>query len=90
MNKLGIILIIGTASLLTSTTLILASPLEKATMEVRKEHMTIEYEGTTHELETKKKERKKLMKAKRMLRIRMLLMYIGSQGGAEQINRVTH
>lgn len=90
MSKIGIILIIGTVNLLTSTTLILASPMEKATMEVRKEHMTIEHEGTTNELETKKNERKKLMKAKQMLRIRMLLMYIGSQGGAEQINRVAH
>lgn len=90
MGRICIILIIGTVVLLTSTTFILANPPEKATMEVRKEHMKIEHEGTKHEREIKKEKRKNLMKAESMLRMHMLLKYIGAQRGAEQINRVTH
>ena len=90
MGKIGIILFIGTIGLLTSTTLILANPQEKATIEVRKERVEIEHEGTKHEREIKRKDRKNLMKAESMLRMHMLLMYIGAQRGAGQINRVTH
>ena len=81
MGRTCIILIIGTVVLLTSTTFILANPPEKAIMEVRKEHMEIGHEGTKHEREIKKKERKNQMKPEGMLRMHVLLMYIGAQRG---------
>ncbi len=76
MDKISIILIIGTITLLISTSLIFANPPDKTTKEVSKENMKIEHEGMEHERGINKEEREHMKKMER--REYMILMYIWS------------
>ncbi len=76
MDKISIVLIIGSIVLLTSTSLIFANPPDKVVSESKKENTKTEHEGMNHERELKKGERKRPEKVANKRRKYMALMYV--------------